>query len=1099
MTSTDANYNGLTVRAVSVGIQDNDVAPVITKISQIQGSGSTFNSTYGGTQTIEGIVTRAFLGSTKLNGFYVQEEAADSDGNDATSEAIFIYDPAGLFSGSQGDKVRVTGTVAEYLSSSSNIVGTGSSSLTQLTDLTSVVNLGASLLPSAVSVVLPVADPAQLERFEGMLVEISAGSNPLVVTETFKLGRYGQVGLSVGTRLGQYTQFNAPSVSGYANYLADLQDGYIILDDGSTSQNPDPVIHARGGQPLSASNTLRGGDTITSISGVLDERFEGYRVQSGTAANFTVSNPRSSTAPPVQGTLKIASFNLLNFFNGNGSGLSGAAGGFPTARGANTLEEYQRQQAKTIAAILGLGADIVSYNELENDGYGSGSAIQQLVASLNTVLGANAYSFITPAASSLQPDGRFSGDEISVGFLYRSDRVRQAPGSSVAALQSGSFDQGTGRIQRPALAVSFERLNAGVGSGEQFTAVVNHFKSKGSSAGGSGDADLGDGQGLSNGSRTRAATELANWLATNPTGLNDPDVLILGDLNSYLQEDPITTLAARGYQSLYGPESYSYQFNAQWGSLDHMLASASLAAQLGSAKKWAINSDEVVVLDYNTEFKTAAQISSFYNADPFRSSDHDPLLAGFQLIPTNQGSASFSISGTAVVGQTLTLARTASDPDGDGTPTYSWQTFTAGSWNPVATTSTYLVRSGDEGKQLRAVMSYSDGRGFSESVATAAVLVPLLPTLAIAAPSTSVLEGSIGSTTFGFTITRTGDLSGQSRVSWAVAGTGANPATASDFTGGTLPAGTAVFAPGQSAVSLAINVQGDGSLEPDEGFRIDLSSPVGARLSSTTSTGLLQILNDDLPAQTFSFTASASIVYEGGAVAIGVLTTNVLANTRLYWQASGAGITTSDFSSGGLSGEVLIGSDGRASFTRSIAADAVVDPDETLEIRFYSDAARSLQVGNTLSLTIKEPSVGVSTNGNDIIIGTAAGEIISGVPTDSSSLRGRGSLDQLTGQGGNDLFVLGDGSGAYYDDGQATNRGTADMAIIRDFSTGDRIQLWGNGTLYSLVSANYAGSKGIRIDLNPLAPGALSEAIGFVQNASLATLNLNSPQFAYVP
>lgn len=196
---------------------------------------------------------------------------------------------------------------------------------------------------------------------------------------------------------------------------------------------------------------------------------------------------------------------------------------------------------------------------------------------------------------------------------------------------------------------------------------------------------------------------------------------------------------------------------------------------------------------------------------------------------------------------------------------------------------------------------------------------------------------------------------------------------------------------------------------------------------------------------------------------------------------------------------MLIGSDGRASFTRSIAADAVVDPDETLEIRFYSDAARSLQVGNTLSLTIKEPSVGVSTNGNDIIIGTAAGEIISGVPTDSSSLRGRGSLDQLTGQGGNDLFVLGDGSGAYYDDGQATNRGTADMAIIRDFSTGDRIQLWGNGTLYSLVSANYAGSKGIRIDLNPLAPGALSEAIGFVQNASLTTLNLNSVQFAYVP
>ena len=198
VSSADSNYNGLSVRAVNVGIQDNDFAPVITKISEIQGSGSTFNSTYGGTQTIEGIVTRLFLGSTKLNGFYVQEEAADSDGNAATSEAIFVHDLAGLFTGSQGDKVRVTGSVGEYVSSSSNIAGTGSSSLTQLSALTSVVNLGAASLPAATSVILPIADASQLERYEGMLVEISAGSNPLVVTETFKLGRYGQVGLSAG-------------------------------------------------------------------------------------------------------------------------------------------------------------------------------------------------------------------------------------------------------------------------------------------------------------------------------------------------------------------------------------------------------------------------------------------------------------------------------------------------------------------------------------------------------------------------------------------------------------------------------------------------------------------------------------------------------------------------------------------------------------------------------------------------------------------------------------------------------------------------------------------------------------------------------------
>jgi hypothetical protein len=226
----------------------------------------------------------------------------------------------------------------------------------------------------------------------------------------------------------------------------------------------------------------------------------------------------------------------------------------------------------------------------------------------------------------------------------------------------------------------------------------------------------------------------------------------------------------------------------------------------------------------------------------------------------------------------------------------------------------------------------------------------------------------------------------------------------------------------------------------------------------------------------------------------------VPAGTRLYWQASGIGITASDFSGGGLNGDLLIGGDGRSSFTRTIAADAVVDPDETLAIRLFSDAARTLQVGNTLTLTIKEPTVGLSTDSNDFITGTTAGERLSGVPT-GSSLRGRGSRDELTGQAGDDLFVLGDGSGSYYDDGQPSNRGTTDLAIIRDFSAGDRIQLWGASSMYSLVSTLNAGFSGVRIDLNPtnsLISGALPEAIGFVRGATLASLNLsNSTQFLY--
>ena len=412
--------------------------------------------------------------------------------------------------------------------------------------------------------------------------------------------------------------------------------------------------------------------------------------------------------------------------------------------------------------------------------------------------------------------------------------------------------------------------------------------------------------------------------------------------------------------------------------------------------------------------------------------------------------------------------------------------------------ATDLISAADEGIPLRLLVSYADAKGFAETINVPAGTVPLMPDLAITALTPSQSEGSIGSTPFAFQISRFGDLTASSRVAWAVEGAGTHPASNTDFSLNQWPSGTAVFAAGQANITIAISVVGDGSVEPDESFQVQLSSASNVRIPAATASATSLILNDDLANQTFSFTASSTTVYEGNPIVLGVLTTNVPAGSRLYWQASGTGITASDFSSGGTAGDVLIGSDGRASFSRSIAADAVIDPDETLEIRFYSDASRSLQVGNTLSVTIKEPTIGLATDGHDIITGTPAGEMLNGIPT-NSSLRGRGSRDELTGLSGDDLFILGDSSGSYYDDGLPANRGTTDMAIIKDFSSGDRIQLWGTSSQYSLVSALYTGIKGVRIDLLPSTPGSLPEAIGFVQGATIASLSLsNSSQFLYL-
>jgi Ca2+-binding RTX toxin-like protein len=150
-------------------------------------------------------------------------------------------------------------------------------------------------------------------------------------------------------------------------------------------------------------------------------------------------------------------------------------------------------------------------------------------------------------------------------------------------------------------------------------------------------------------------------------------------------------------------------------------------------------------------------------------------------------------------------------------------------------------------------------------------------------------------------------------------------------------------------------------------------------------------------------------------------------------------------------------------------------------------------VGSSLSVLLKQPSVGEISEGSDVITGTSAKETLIGVPT-VSTLLGRGSLDRLTGGGGDDLFVLGDARGRFYDDG-ITGLGSGDLAVITDFNAGDRIQLHGVSSDYRLISGRFGGVAGVRIDA--LLPAA--EVIGFVQGATLASLNLASAaQFAFV-
>lgn len=631
-----AGYSLGSAISATVAIADNDTAPTTapTKISAIQGTGLT-SPMMGQTVVVEAIVVGDFQAGG-FNGFYVQEDAADSDGDPNTSEGLFIAEGALNVAVAPGDRVRVEGKVSE--------LQTGASSLTRLSEVTgiSVLSRGGSL-PEPVTLEFPVASLAQLEALEGMRVLIP---DTLTVTGLDGLGEFGEVLLSstgasnqpgTDARLDVYTQFNLPSVSGFSAYQDAIALRRLVIDDGSTDRYPATLTFGRNGASFSAANPLRGGDSVSGVVGILDDRYGSadlgnHRLQPTSAVNFQGSNPRTMV-PDVGGTLKVASFNVLNFFNGDGSGA-----GFPTLRGADTLTEFDRQRDKIVSAIVGTGADVIGLIELENDGYGSTSAIQTLVNALNLQAGAGTYGFINPGRSTVGTDA------ITVGIVYKTGVVR--PVGQTAILDSSFVDPDGGggfntSVQRPSLAQTFEA----VGNGARFTAVVNHLKSKGSSAGGVGDADIGDGQGLSNGTRTRAADTLADWLATDPTRSGDTDILVLGDLNAYGQEDPLRTLrtgadnilgTADDLIALEGAASYSYAFAGQWGALDHALATQSLSWQVTGAAVWHINADEADVLDYNVENRSALQVQSYYAADPYRSSDHDPVVIGLNLTVKGQ-------------------------------------------------------------------------------------------------------------------------------------------------------------------------------------------------------------------------------------------------------------------------------------------------------------------------------------------------------------------------------------------------------------------------------------------------------------------------------
>lgn len=563
-----------------------------TPISAIQGMGDA-STLVAQTHRVEAIIISL---APALNGLFVQEQENDFDDSELSSEGLFVATTQSLGELSTGQVISVAGIVEEV------------EGKTQL-----VANTEFSVCGSAVAKAVPIALPlnnGSLESLEHMLVSFK---QELQVINTFNLSSFGQIDLAT-EKLFNPSHVHKPGSEQAKQLAARNAQLSITLDDFSESSPQQLDLYGE----LNAKQPLRIGSVLQAVSGVIDQTSLRYRLRFIEAAE-TVHAPRPS-APTLSGDIVIAAFNVLNLFNGDGQ-----KGDFPTSRGANSFDEFSRQKSKIVNAILALNPDIIGLNEIENDAENTQlSSIYQLATALNTQLGKDVYDYIAYTSD-------INGASIANGMLYRSDKVTVQGQSKVLTSENSPRDA-KGPLfftekSRPALTQAFSVK----GSENTFVVSVNHLKSKGSSC---GEGDDSREQGNCNLTRTRAAQGLAKWLQAQYDGL---PIFIIGDLNSYPQEDPIQALKTAGFTDVmrdkFGSDSYTYSFRGQLGALDYVMANAPANELIASAFEWHINAAEPRVLDYSVTLPRSdiQKPTAWLSNNPYRSSDHDPVVIGISF------------------------------------------------------------------------------------------------------------------------------------------------------------------------------------------------------------------------------------------------------------------------------------------------------------------------------------------------------------------------------------------------------------------------------------------------------------------------------------
>ncbi len=238
--------------------------------------------------------------------------------------------------------------------------------------------------------------------------------------------------------------------------------------------------------------------------------------------------------------------------------------------------------------------------------------------------------------------------------------------------------------------------------------------------------------------------------------------------------------------------------------------------------------------------------------------------------------------------------------------------------------------------------------------------------LSIAALSADKVEGPSGSTAFTFTVTRGGNASIETSTSWAVAGSGANPAAGADFVGGVLPSGTVSFAAGETSKTITVNVAGDTVGEPNEGFTVTLSNPATSTTIGTASAGGT-IRDDDAASLSIAALSANKVEGQSGSTAFTFTVTrggNASIATSAGWAVAGSGANPaagSDFVGGVLPSGTVNFAVGETSKTIAVnvAGNTVGEPNEGFTVTLSNPATNTTIGTATANGTIRNDDTSV--------------------------------------------------------------------------------------------------------------------------------------------